>query len=76
MQQLRNHPLRTLGVLLGIAFVLFMLSGIPAFKNAKGWNIQDVLGYVCWFGFVICALLFLVAGAYTVVRTLRGRRLA
>jgi hypothetical protein len=76
MQQLRNHPVRTLGILLVTAFVLAMISGIPAIKNAKGWNVQDAIGYVSWFGFLITGLLFVAGGVYTVVRALRGRRLA
>jgi hypothetical protein len=76
MQQLRNHPLRTLSILLVTAFVLVMISGIPAIKDAKGWNIQDVIGYISWFGFLITGLLFVLGGVYTVVRALRGRRLA
>ena len=76
MRQLQNHPLRTLSILLVTAFVLVMISGIPAIKNAKGWNIQDVIGYISWFGFLLTGLLFVVAGVYTVVRTLRQRRVA
>jgi hypothetical protein len=76
MQQLRNHPLRTLAVLLVTAFVLVMISGIPAIKNAKGWNIQDVIGYISWFGFLITGLLFVAGGVYTIVRSLRQRRVA
>jgi hypothetical protein len=76
MRQLRTHPIRTLAILLVTAFVLLMISGIPAIKNAKGWNVQDAIGYISWFGFLIAALLFVLGGAYTIVRAVRGRRLA
>ncbi|GGB44821.1 hypothetical protein GCM10011492_39880 [Flexivirga endophytica] len=64
MRQLREHPLTTLGGLLAVAFVLFMCSGIPALKNAHhGTNL--VLGNICWFGFLLTALVFVIAGVYT-----------
>jgi hypothetical protein len=76
MHQLREHPTRTLAVLLGTAFVLFMLSGIPRFRDAKdaGWDLY--IGDVFWFGFLITALLFVVAAVYTATRRLRGARSA
>jgi hypothetical protein len=72
MRQLREHPLRTLAVLLGTAFVLFMLSGIPRFRDAKdaGWDLY--IGDVFWFGFLITALLFLVTAGYTLARRVRS----
>jgi hypothetical protein len=72
--QLTTHPIRTLGGLLAVAFVLFMLSGIPALKNAHGWNLADALGYVTWLGFLLTFLVFLVSTGYVVVR--RNRRTA
>lgn len=76
MRQLREHPTRTLAVLLGTAFVLFMLSGIPRFRDAKdaGWDLY--IGDVFWFGFLITALLFLVGAGYTLARRVRGPRSA
>jgi hypothetical protein len=76
MRQLREHPLRTLGGLLGLAFVLFMLSGIPRYREAKHWGWDLFFGDIFWFGFLICALLFLVGTAYTVTRRVRSSRSA
>lgn len=72
MRQLREHPTRTLAVLLGTAFVLFMLSGIPRFRDAKdaGWDLY--IGDIFWFGFLITMLLFLLGAGYTVVRRVRS----
>ena len=74
--QLTTHPLRTLGALLAVSFVLFMISGIPSVKNATGWNLADVIGYISWFGFLITFLTFLVSAGYVAVRTARRRRVA
>lgn len=74
--QLTTHPIRTLGILLGVAFVLFMISGIPAVKNATGWNLADVIGYISWFGFLLTFLAFLVSTGYVVVHSARRRRTA
>lgn len=75
MHQLDHHPLRTLGGLLALAFVLFSLSGIPTVKDATsgGWL---VVGDICWFGFLLTALAFLVAGVVLLVRRLGHRRTA
>jgi hypothetical protein len=76
MRQLREHPTRTLAVLLGTAFVLFMLSGIPRYRDAKaaGWDLY--IGDVFWFGFLITGLLFVLAVTYTLTRRVRGSRSA
>ncbi|HET8604515.1 MAG TPA: hypothetical protein VFM09_11340 [Marmoricola sp.] len=73
MRQLDHHPLRTLAGLLVLAFVLFMLSGVPAIKDAKS-GIDLVIGDITWFGFLLAALAFLVVGAVIVVRAARRRR--
>lgn len=74
-QLLRAHPLPVLGGLLALAFVLFMLSGIPALKDAQhGWYL--VLGDICWFGFLLSALAFVVCGGYTMARRARHPRSA
>lgn len=70
MQQLQEHPLRTLGIVLALAFCFFMTSGIPALKNADS-GVDLVLGDIAWFGFLVLFLLFLVGTAYTVVRRVR-----
>lgn len=74
--QLTTRPMRSLGCLLAAAFVLFMISGIPAVKNAKGWNLADVVGYISWFGFLLTFLIFLVAAGYVAVHSARRRRTA
>lgn len=75
MRQLDHHPLRTLGILLAVAFVLFNLSGIPTIKDATtgGWL---VVGDICWFGFLLTALAFVVTGVVVLVRRLGHRRAA
>jgi hypothetical protein len=75
MRQLDRHPLRTLGALLAVAFVLFNLSGIPTLKEARsgGWL---VIGDICWFGFLLTALAFVVGGVVVLVRRLGQRRAA
>lgn len=76
MHQLDHHPLRTLGAMLALAFVLFMLSGIPALRDAKH-GVYLVLGDICWFGFLLTALAFIVGGLFVLVRmATRSRRTA
>ncbi|HET7305792.1 MAG TPA: hypothetical protein VFJ12_14720 [Segeticoccus sp.] len=75
MHQLREHPLRTLAGLLALAFCLFMASGIPALKDATS-GIDLVLGDIAWFGFLIVALLFVIATAVVLVRAAAGSRRA
>ncbi|HET7388770.1 MAG TPA: hypothetical protein VFJ19_19120 [Nocardioidaceae bacterium] len=74
MRQLNEHPVRTLGGLLVVAFVLFMLSGIASLRDAKA-GLDLVLGDICWFGFLLTALLFVIGGVYSLVRfATRGRQ--
>jgi len=76
MRQLTDRPLRTLAGLLALAFVLFMLSGIPALRDAKH-GVYLVLGDICWFGFLLTALAFIVGGLFVLVRmATRSRRTA
>ena len=77
MRQLTDHPLRTLAGLLALAFVLFMLSGIPALREAQHGGYL-VLGDICWFGFLLTALAFVVYGMVCLVglATSRSRRAA
>jgi hypothetical protein len=75
MRQLREHPLRTLAGLLVLAFCLFMLSGIHRYRVAKS-GLDLVIGDIFWFGFVICALLFVVGGVAVLVRAATGSRSA
>lgn len=74
--QLTTHPIRSLAALLAVAFVLFMVSGIPAVRDAHGWNLADVIGYIAWFGFLISALTFLGSATYVALRGVRDRRTA
>lgn len=67
MSRLREHQTRTLGGLIAVAFVLFMCSGIPALKNATH-GVNFWLGNVCWFGFLLTALAFVVTAVYAVVQ--------
>lgn len=75
MRQLDQHPFRSLGGLLVLAFVLFMLSasGQPGtyWSDGPGW-----LGEICWFAWMIAFLAFVGAGITTLVRRLSGRRSA
>jgi len=76
MRQLIDHPLRTLAGLLVLAFVLFMLSGIPVLREAQHGRYL-VLGDICWFGFLLTALAFVVGGIVVLVRLAgRSRRTA
>lgn len=76
MRQLTEHPLRTLSGLLALGFVLFMLSGIPALRNARHGGYL-VLGEICWFGFLLASLAFVVGGLFVLVRlATRSRRTA
>jgi hypothetical protein len=73
MSQLRTHPIRTLGGLLVLALALFMLSasGQPGtyWEDGPEW-----LGAICWFAWLIVALVFLVAAGYSVVRSVTRNR--
>lgn len=73
MRYFREHPLRVLGGLLLLAFVLFNLSGIPTLRYAKhGWAVW--VGNVTWAGFCLAALAFLVLGVVALVRAAARRR--
>ncbi len=74
MRVLRHHPIRVLVALLAVAFVLFNLSGIPRYRYAKSGP-DLVAGDVFWFGFLLAAAGFVLAGGYVIVRSLRGRSL-
>lgn len=75
MRQLDRHPLRYLGGLLVLAFVLFTLSGIPTIKDATS-GAWLIVGDITWFGFLLTALTFIVVGLVVVVRRLGRRRTA
>jgi hypothetical protein len=70
--QINHHPVRTLAILLVLAFAFFNLSaaGQPGtdWENGPKW-----LGDPSWFLFLACALAFIVIGVLTVVRVMRGR---
>ncbi len=75
MRQLDRYPIRTLGALLVLAFVLFMLSGIPTLKDASS-GVWLIVGDITWFGFLLTALTFVVTGVVVMVRRLGHRRTA
>ncbi len=74
-RQLTTHPIRSLAMLLVVAFCFFMLSasGQPDsfWKNGPGW-----LGAIAWFAFLLTALAFLGSAVYVAVRGVRARRTA
>lgn len=74
--QLTSHPIRTLGALLALAFVLFLLSGIPALRDAHDTSFIGLLSEVVWFGFLLTALAFVVGAGYAAVRAARRRSAA
>jgi hypothetical protein len=64
---------RTLLSLLVLDVVLFLLSGIPAIKNADH-GAALVLSDVVWFGFLIGLLVLVVTGALALVTRVRRVR--
>jgi hypothetical protein len=71
--QLTTHPIRSLAVLLVLAFGFFQLSASGQHgtycENGPGW-----LGSIGWICFLITALTFLVSVGYLVVRRTRSQR--
>jgi hypothetical protein len=73
--QLTTHPIRTLAVLLVLAFGFFQLSASG--QSGTYWeNGPQLLGSIGWILFLITALTFLVSAVYLAVRGIRGRRTA
>ena len=67
---------RILGGLFALDVCLFVLSGIPAFKNAKH-GIKDVVGGIGWFGFLLTTLALVAFSVVLLVRSgLAGRSAA
>lgn len=70
--QLTTHPIRSLAVLLVLAFGFFQLSASGQsgtyWENGPGW-----LGSTGWILFLITALTFVVSAVYLVVRRTRRR---
>ncbi len=54
---------------------LLVLSGIPAFKNAKH-GADRVIGGIGWFGFLLTTLVLVVLAVTALVRRARDRRTA
>lgn len=52
---------------------LFMISGIPRYKNAHH-GADNVIGNIIWAGFLLGFLTLLVIGATTGIRATRRRR--
>lgn len=59
--------------LLAVDVVLFLLSGIPAIKNADH-GAALVLSDIVWFGFLIGMLVLVVTGALALVSRVRRVR--
>jgi hypothetical protein len=69
-----RHPFRSLGLVLGVAVVFFVLSASGQsdgfWKSGPSW-----LGAIGWFGFLICLLAFVVLAAYlAIAKVLRRHR--
>ncbi len=75
MRQLDQHPIRILGGLLALAFVLFTLSGIPTLRDATS-GAWLIVGDITWFGFLLTSLAFIAASVVVTVRRLGHRRTA
>lgn len=75
MRHLKTHPLRLLVTLLVVAFALFMLSGIPRYRDATA-GADAIVGEVIWCGFLLAALAFVVTAILTAAVALRRRRSA
>lgn len=67
-----THTAITLAV---VDVALFIVSGIPALKNAKHGS-DYVLGEIAWMGFLLGTLALLVTLAIWITRTTRQRRVA
>jgi drug/metabolite transporter (DMT)-like permease len=68
---IKTHPLRSLGAVVAVGAVLFVLSssGNSSFwKNGPSW-----LGSVGWFGFLLAVLCVIVLAVYFSVAKLRQR---
>jgi hypothetical protein len=67
---------KLLGSLFALDICLFVLSGVPAFRNAKH-GIKDVIGGIGWFGFLVTTLVLIVIAVWTLVsRGIAARRTA
>lgn len=67
---------RNARILVGLVIadvVLFMISGVPRYRDAKH-GADLVIGQVVWIGFLIGTLALLALLAVTAARTLRSRR--
>lgn len=54
---------------------LFVLSGVPAFRNADH-GVKWVIGGIGWFGFLLTTLVLIVYSAVLLVRRSRDARAA
>jgi hypothetical protein len=67
---------KLLGALFALDVCLLVLSGIPAFRNAKH-GFKDVIGGIGWFGFLLTTLALIVIAIWTLARRgLAARRTA
>jgi hypothetical protein len=68
-----NRGLLAIVALAVVDLALFMISGIPRFRDATR-GADYVVGEIVWFGFLIGALALLVALVAVLVRRARGGR--
>jgi hypothetical protein len=70
--QLTDHPLRSLALLLALAFAFFLLSASG--QPGAGWEQGPRwLGDTAWFAFLATDLVFLLVAALGITRFVRSR---
>jgi hypothetical protein len=72
---LTSRAARLAVALLVLDVVLFVLSGIPRYKNATH-GANQIVGDIIWFGFLIGALALLITVAVWITSVTRRRRRA
>ncbi len=68
-----NRGLLAIVALAVVDLALFMISGIPRFKDATH-GADNVVGEICWLGFLIGALALIVTLVTLLVRRVLGSR--
>ena len=59
--------------LFALDIALFVLAGLPSFKNAHH-GVEYVVGGIGWFGGLLCTLALIVLAVATLVQRARARR--
>jgi hypothetical protein len=70
-----NRGLLAVIALAVVDLALFLISGVPRFKDATHGT-DYVIGEICWLGFLIGVLALIVTGVVLVVRRARVARRA